>query len=247
MALVAMVDRQRGIQRTRPRPNARGNFITLRIFATVFTITFASTDLHYIKWIPYRHPFSKAIGFVDNPAPVPALVPLGPIARTELVHDIEGIPTELKPILPTPDIVNALPNLVLPPILIPSATLITAQPILTQPSIVAEAPQLAQKPLAEGVTAQQPQPFKAGDAFQIDVTTTLAQIFKTEFLVKQVWLKAKSTNGASIWFGYKKIDPINNGWELTAGEGVIVNIDDLSDIWLKAESGTQKLQVKYLV
>ena len=78
MTLVQMLERERKIERARPRPPHKGNFITITKGGTVYSLTYSETPSSYIKHKEYTHPYTKAVGYVYPPAPVPPLVPVGP-------------------------------------------------------------------------------------------------------------------------------------------------------------------------
>lgn len=76
MPTLILYNRQRERVRARPRQEAKGNFITARIFAQWYTLTLPETPKHYIKNVEYKFPYPKAIGYFDNPPQKPAWVPL---------------------------------------------------------------------------------------------------------------------------------------------------------------------------
>lgn len=225
MTNVILINRQRTRERTRPRPNARGNFVTLRNFATVFSLTFNPTDAHYIKWQPYIFPSTKAIGFIDDPPPVPTLQPVGPVANIQTVPQFTGILPGAEPILPT------IPGFEPTPI----ETIPTPIPLPTPGN------------LPEGTQPVQQIGFQGGDAFQVIAQLIRQQIFTSTLNTKQVFLKAKSSNGGSIWIGFKETVAVDNGWELEAGEGIVINLSDISQIYFIAAVANDKMQVMYFV
>ncbi len=247
MVLVSYAERSRFIRRTRPRMNAKGNFITIRVFASVYAYKFPETNNNYIKWVPYRHPFSKAYGYTYLGGLKYPLINIGSAPSTEIVHTIDGIDPSAVPILPTSDIISSLPSKPIPPNLIAPIDLLSSQPLKTTPSSPAIPEVLPLANIPAGETPTQAQPFQAGDAFQVLTKTTRQQVFSTPLKVKQVFIKAKSTNANSIWYKYKPDVAIDNGWELIAGEGNVLNIDDLSDIWFLGVVANDKLQVQYFV
>jgi len=111
MATLILYERQRERIRARPRPNAPGNFITKQDAATVYTLTMPATPKHYIKSILYPKVESKAIGYFDNPAPIPPWVHLGPAAQPQRIdyppghqdpvrQPPDGIPPGVNPVIP---------------------------------------------------------------------------------------------------------------------------------------------------
>lgn len=99
MPTLAIYNRQRVRERARPRRNAPGNFVTIRIFNNVYSLTFRETPAHYIKFKPYEFPYTKAFGYVDNPPLDPPLVPVGTVVNPEKVDYVPAV-TPAPPVLP---------------------------------------------------------------------------------------------------------------------------------------------------
>jgi len=78
--------RLRGIRRARFRPIAPGNFITRRTRSFLYALTFTPTPAHYEHSLRYVHPYSKAIGYIDNPPIVPPWTVLGPVEDPEATY-----------------------------------------------------------------------------------------------------------------------------------------------------------------
>jgi len=111
MPTYILLERSRERTRGRSTPNSPGNFITKQDAATVFTLTYPPTPKHYIKSILYPKVESKALGYFDNPAPVPPWVPLGPVAIPQKTdypaahqdparQPPAGIPPGVNPVIP---------------------------------------------------------------------------------------------------------------------------------------------------
>lgn len=98
MPTLAIYNRQRVRDRARPRRNAPGNYVTIRIYAHVYSITFNETPAHYIKYKLYEFPYTKAFGYVDNPPPSPPLVPVGTVVDPQFVN-------YASPVTPAPVVV----------------------------------------------------------------------------------------------------------------------------------------------
>lgn len=225
MTLVSLVTRERGIQRTRPRPNARGNYVTIRKYATVYSITYPPTDAAYIHWLPFKHPTGKAIGYFDNPPPEPRLIPVGPVAVFETVPQIIGIPPEAAPIVPPT----------------------TGEPIQIISSEPAMTPLVTPENLPEGVDAFQPQPFQFGDGFTLPVQIVAFQVFNTTLKIKQVFIKLDDAAAGILRIGKKTTITATNGFKLVPGAGVVINIDDLSDVWLIGTNAADLVDILYFV
>ncbi|MEM3979980.1 MAG: hypothetical protein QXF79_01825 [Ignisphaera sp.] len=83
MVLTCLLNRERGIARSRPRPEHKGNYITITKGSTVYALVYGETPSSYIKHKPYAHPYTKAYGYIDNPPPTPPLKPVGPAPTLE--------------------------------------------------------------------------------------------------------------------------------------------------------------------
>lgn len=218
-----MVDRERGLDRTRVRPNTHGNFITLVKGGNLYALVYPKTAEPPKKYELYSSPFPAAFGYKNEPLDPFPLVLIGPAVDPQSVVPLDII---------TIDSVAQLPVISQPQI--PAQPVIVPQPIDT--SI-----------LPSGVAPQQAQPFKAGDAFQVLTATTPKQLVPGPIPCKQVALKAHNDNTGDIWIGFRQNVAVNDGIMFRAGSGEFINIDDLSRIFFIGSAAGDKLQVQYFV
>jgi len=100
MVLVLQLDRERTIERARPRPPHKGNYITITKGGMVYALAYGPTEASYIKHKEYKHPYTKAYGYIDAPPPTPPLTPVGPAATLEAPIPLGTIVTPPAPPAP---------------------------------------------------------------------------------------------------------------------------------------------------
>ena len=238
MTLVALLDRERTRDRARPRPNAPGNFITDSRRATVYSLTLTPSPENYIKWWPYAFPLTKAFGYIDNPPLSPDWIAVGPVAPIDPVLNIAGAlipgqPGALTPPLEIPDFGVAIP---------PLGELSSPEPIDISIPIV---PALAPENTAEGSQLVADTAHKAARTFSSSVGLTRQQIQTSEFPIRGVNILADPGNSGKIWIGYDPQVVVNNGFPLIAGAAKDLNIGNLADVWLIADTADQIFHVEY--
>lgn len=218
-----MVDRERGLDRTRVRPNAHGNFITLVKGGNLYALVFPKSAEPNKKYELYSSPFPAAFGYHNEPIDPFPLTLIGPAIDPQSLVPLDII---------TIDSVTQLP--------------VISQPkIETQPVIVPQPLDLTELP--PGVTPQQPAPFKPGDAFQVLTAITPKQLVPGPIKCKQVALKAHDDNAGDIWINFRQNVAVNDGIMFRAGQGEFINIDDLSKIYFIGSAAGDKLQVQYFI
>lgn len=76
---------------------------------------------------------------------------------------------------------------------------------------------------------------------QTDVGTTAVQLTETPTAcVKGVLVKAFSTNSGIVYLGKSGVT-VDNGYELTAGETVVVEVDNVNKVYVIASAAGQKV------
>lgn len=238
MVTVSLLDRTRTRDRARPRANVPGNYITANFFATVFSLTLSLSPENYIKWWPYVFPETRAIGYVDDPAIVPAWQPVGPVASPGIIPDIAG--SIIPGIGPTP---TAPPFVPFPTI--PVAPL----PTFEIPSPVTPA-SIAPSAVAPGVTPTGAQ-LVANAANRPGNTGTFVpgiepkQIFEGQVPIRTVTILAPSSNALTIHLGFNPELTTDNSFPLVAGAAKDFAIDDLSSLYILGENATDKVHFSY--
>lgn len=86
----------------------------------------------------------------------------------------------------------------------------------------------------------------SGMTYQLTVDTAPIPLSTQPFSVKTVIVKADDDNAGSIFVGFDNTVSPTSGFRLTAGQGLELLIDDLSKVWVVANSTGQKLHVLVL-
>lgn len=111
MANYILLERSRERVRGRARADGQGNFITAKVYATVYTLTFSASKALYDLSKLATPVYSKAWNYIDNPPPSPAWKALGPIANPQYADYPAGaqvpprqtpanVPQGVTPVLP---------------------------------------------------------------------------------------------------------------------------------------------------
>lgn len=243
MPTLAMVDRERGLTRDRPRLNWPGNYVTLRRYNKVWFIPYSRVDANYVKFWPYAHPYTLPIGYVFAPVVEPRPRPLQPTTSPEAIHAPVDVPPPYAPAPPTgpsPPIIPSYPPappLPITPIGPPQLPTLPTIPIPTPPT----SPPLP--PGTTGPTTVIPLPATDFMGDWLNVSTTPAKVSSVSIPVRSVSLFAHPNNTADILF--KSVKSGLKGGRLPPGAGIVLEIDDPAKIVVFAESGTQILTVAW--
>jgi len=200
MPTLALYERQRARVRARPRQEAKGNFITARVFAQWYSLTFPETPKHYVKNIEAPKVYSKAIGYYDNPPIKPPWVPLASGGSGAQLYYPPSPQTPPRSTIPNPPQGSTL-----------------SQSLRGRPGLTGA--------FAPGIVARQ-------------LNATKLPCLSFDIL-------ARSTNAASIWYGYNPHVTIDNGFPLAPGAGKELDIGDISQVWFVAANATDIVYFDY--
>lgn len=111
MPTYQLLERSRERTRGRARPDGQGNYITAKVYATVYSLTFSASKAIYSFSELAKPTYTKAWNYIDNPAPKPAWVPVGPVAQPQREDYPAGaqvpprqppanVPSGVTPVLP---------------------------------------------------------------------------------------------------------------------------------------------------
>ena len=77
---------------------------------------------------------------------------------------------------------------------------------------------------------------------QTTLGTTAVQLTSTSILTKKgVLIKADDDNTGSVYIGKDDTVSTTTGFRLSAGQGIAIEVDDASKIWLIADADNQKV------
>lgn len=77
---------------------------------------------------------------------------------------------------------------------------------------------------------------------QVTVGTTAVQVDVAGFTdIQGVTLKAISTNTGIVYFGQAGSVTVSNGYELTAGQSILVPVNNADQLWVIASAVSQKV------
>jgi hypothetical protein len=244
MPTVVLIDRERSLERGRPRPNAAGNFIVLRIFSMWYSLTYGRHALHYVKFWPYRHPYPHPYGYVFNPPPEPPLVPLAPVSNPEAVNTISDLPDVVAPVVPGLPEIPSIPYFPSLPS-IPTPTVPTIPPITppTIPSIPTPTPP-SEFPKPPGSTPTVPlsAPDFVGMKFTVD-PGIFVQVEPLSTPIRSMVIINDVNNSSRIVI--RSLRKGKDGGMLNPGEGLRLDIDDASKVLVAAESASSLVYVFY--
>jgi len=85
-----------------------------------------------------------------------------------------------------------------------------------------------------------------GDTKQVTVGTSAVRLANTETPCRIVVIKADDDNSGNIYIGFSSSVSTSNGFRLAAGQAVTIEINDLSKLWVIADSADQKVCVIWL-
>jgi hypothetical protein len=225
MVLVKLAFRERGIRRTRVRPNAAGNYITARIYNMVWWLAFPRTDKHYIQWDAYSPPYTLPVGYIFTPPPEPPWQLLGAVTSPNTAPTISGVPEPYAPV-PAPS-APTLPSFTSIPIPPP--------PLLPPPLL----PGLPTGPVTPTYPLAAPD-FFADTLLTGTVPTRLAD---RPTPIRAVLLLAHPTNTEVVYF--RSTRQQSGQGALPPGMGVILEIDDASKVMVWSSTGGQALTYAY--
>lgn len=86
----------------------------------------------------------------------------------------------------------------------------------------------------------------AGATYQLTVDTTPVQLSSQSFKVKTITIKADDDNTGNVFVGFDDTVSPTNGFRLAAGQGLELLIDDVSKVWVVADTAGQKVHVLVL-
>lgn len=81
----------------------------------------------------------------------------------------------------------------------------------------------------------------SGGIGQTTVGTTAVQITEEATYIKSVSIKALATNTGKVYIGSDNTVTVNTGYELLARDSVDKDIANLADVWLIADTASQKI------
>lgn len=243
MPTLILIDRERGLTRDRPRLNWPGNYVTFRRYNKVYYLLYSRVDSNYVKWWPYRHPYSHPHGYVFAPVLEPRPTPLQPTTSPEAVYQPPGLPEPATPVSPgapappyipaTPPIVIEMPPAPGPPQLPTIPTIPLPQPPTTFPA----------PPGTTGPTKVIPIPAADFVGDWLNVTTAEIRPYNYSIPIRAIAIFAHPNNTDDILIYSVKSG--KSGFRLPPGGGIVLEIDDVSKIKLRAISGMQMVSIAY--
>lgn len=190
------------------------NFITIKIGALYYKIEYKPTVEFAVTFKQYVRETNHPIGYVFAPPPEPPLVPIGAIISAEATYPpLLPIEIPLPPAFPTAPALPPVRPIDIPPLLGPSGPVTPTVPVANRAFVTGS----------------------------LSVGARAISLRNERTPIKVVTIAADEFNTAGVYVVSHPLMPIWNGFRIPPGGGVTLTIDDLSKVYVVAESGTQKI------